>query len=96
MGTSRSTFAKLDRDRNKKAKAAAKRERRQGKAPKRADEIDDDGLDDTPLGEPGEELSAPELLAQVERIHRQLDDGEIDFDEFEERKTDLMSRIPVD
>lgn len=94
MGTSRSTFAKLDRDRNKKAKAAAKRERRQGKAPKRADEVDD--VDDTPLSEPGEELSAPELLAQVERLHRQLDDDEIDFDEFEERKADLMSRIPVD
>ena len=94
MGTSRSTFAKLDRDRNKKAKAAAKRERRQGKAPKRADEAD--AVDDTPLGEPGEELSAPELLAMVERIHRQLDDGEIDLDEFEERKADLMSRIPVD
>lgn len=95
MGTSRSTFAKLDRDRNKKAKADAKRERRQGKAPKRADEVDVTD-DDTPISEPGEELSAPELLAQVERLHRQLDDDEIDFDEFEERKADLMARIPVD
>lgn len=95
MGTSRSTFAKLDRDRNKKAKADAKRERRQGKAPKRSDEVDVTD-DDTPIGEPGEELSAPELLAQVERLHRQLDDDEIDFDEFEERKADLMARIPVD
>jgi hypothetical protein len=29
-------------------------------------------------------------------IHKQLDDKVIDFDEFEERKADLMARLPID
>jgi hypothetical protein len=91
MATNRSSFAKLERDRNKSAKAAAKRERRQGKAEKRQPE--------EPIeipGEPGEELTAAELLTLVEQVHRQLDNKEITFEEFEERKTELLQRLPVD
>ncbi|MBJ7306771.1 MAG: hypothetical protein JHC63_02760 [Acidimicrobiia bacterium] len=92
MGAQRTSFEKLQRDRNKKAKQALKRERRQ--------------TGETRIGEDGEEilvelstegeLSAAELLAQIELIHKQLDDKIIDFDEFEERKIDLMSRLPID
>lgn len=92
MGAQRTSFEKLQRDRNKKAKQALKRERRQ--------------TGETRIGEDGEEilvelstegeLSAAELLAQIELIHKQLDDKVIDFDEFEERKIDLMSRLPID
>jgi hypothetical protein len=92
MGAQRTSFEKLQRDRNKKAKQALKRERRQ--------------TGETRIGEDGEEvlvelstegeLSAAELLAQIELIHKQLDDKVIDFDEFEERKTDLMARLPID
>jgi hypothetical protein len=92
MGAQRTSFEKLQRDRNKKAKQALKRERRQ--------------TGETGVGEDGEEilvelstegeLSAAELLAQIELIHKQLDDKIIDFDEFEERKIDLMSRLPID
>ncbi len=92
MATNRSSFAKLERDRNKSAKAAAKRERRQGKVDKRQP-------DEEPIeipGEPGEELSAAELLTLVEQVHRQLDNKEITFEEFEERKTELLARLPVD
>ena len=92
MGAQRTSLEKLQRDRNKKAKQALKRERRQ--------------TGETRIGEDGEEilvelstegeLSAAELLAQIELIHKQLDDKIIDFDEFEERKIDLMSRLPID
>ena len=92
MGAQRTSFEKLQRDRNKKAKQALKRERRQ--------------TGETRIGEDGEEilvelstegeLSAAELLAQIELIHKQLDDKIIDFDEFEERKIDLMARLPID
>ena len=92
MGAQRTSFEKLQRDRNKKAKQALKRERRQS--------------GETRIGEDGEEvlvelstegeLSAAELLAQIELIHKQLDDKVIDFDEFEERKADLMARLPID
>lgn len=92
MGAQRTSFEKLQRDRNKKAKQALKRERRQ--------------TGETRIGEDGEEilvelsaegeLSATELLAQIELIHKQLDDKVIDFEEFEERKIDLMARLPID
>ena len=92
MGAQRTSFEKLQRDRTKKAKQALKRERRQ--------------TGETRIGEDGEEvlvelstegeLSAAELLAQIELIHKQLDDKVIDFDEFEERKADLMARLPID
>ena len=92
MGAQRTSFEKLQRDRNKKAKQALKRERRQ--------------TGETRIGEDGEEilvelsaegeLSAAELLAQIELIHKQLEDKVIDFDEFEERTIDLMARLPID
>lgn len=92
MGAQRTSFEKLQRDRNKKAKQALKRERRQTGEGR---EGSDDGDDLVVLSTEGE-LSAAELLAQIELIHKQLDDKVIDFDEFEERKADLMARLPID
>lgn len=93
MGASRTSFAKLQRDRAKKAKAAAKRERR----------LDKDGLpegdEDVPeleIHDDGEELSADQLLKLVEELHADFDAERIDFETFEERKTELFARISVD
>lgn len=91
MGAQRTSFAKLQRDRAKKAKAAAKRERR----------IEGPGeelvLEDLDVeAEEGEVLSPAELLARVESIQRRFDDGEIDLDELEEQKTALLARLPID
>jgi hypothetical protein len=94
MGAQRTSFAKLQRDRAKKAKAAAKREERQD----RATGVDED-LSEEPgleLGSENEELSAPELLSLIERIHRQFDSKQITFDEFEEKKAELLARLPID
>ncbi|GAC1596486.1 MAG: hypothetical protein NVS3B21_20320 [Acidimicrobiales bacterium] len=92
MVTQRTSFAKLQRDRDKQAKAAAKRDRRQdrqaGVAPIEEPEL---LLDDS-----GKELTASELLALVESVHRQFDNKEIDFETFEEKKAMLLSRLPVD
>lgn len=92
MVTQRTSFAKLQRDRDKQAKAAAKRDRRQdrqaGVAPTEEPEL---LLDDS-----GKELTASELLALVESVHRQFDNKEIDFETFEEKKAMLLSRLPVD
>ena len=93
MGAQRTSFEKLQRDRNKKAKQALKRERRQTGEPRPGAEAAEE--ESTSLSTEGE-LSAAELLAQIELIHRQLDDKVIDFDEFEERKADLMARLPID
>lgn len=89
MSAQRTSFEKLQRDRAKKAKQALKREK------KLSDEPDSDDIESVELSTEGE-LSASELLAQIELIHRQLEDKIITFDDFEERKIDLMARLPID
>ncbi len=94
MGAQRTSFEKLQRDRAKKAKAANKREKRQGRAE------DDETLlaPDTEalLADDGHELTAGELLALVEELHRQYEAKEIEFDDFEERKIELLERLTVE
>jgi hypothetical protein len=91
MGSQRTSFAKLQRDRAKKAKAAAKRETRLERVnPEEVDPLEtapDDGTS---------ELSAPELLALIEQIHHQYEAKQISQDDFEERKADLLARLPID
>ena len=92
MAAQRTSFEKLQRDRAKKAKQAAKREKRLEKGNEEATEE----LAPLAPAEPGTELSAGELLARVEEIHRLFDDKKISFEDFEEQKADLMARIAVD
>jgi len=92
MGAQRTSFEKLQRDRDKKAKQALKRERRQTGEPRIGADDEEELVELSTEGD----LSAGELLAQIELIHKQLDDKVIDFDEFEERKADLMARLPID
>jgi hypothetical protein len=92
MGAQRTSFEKLQRDRNKKAKQALKRERRQTGEPRLGADGEEEAVEFSTDGE----LSAAELLGQIELIHKQLEDKVIDFDEFEERKADLMARLPID
>jgi hypothetical protein len=90
MGAQRTSFAKLQRDRAKKAKAAQKREKRQAGGAM-------DGVTDVPtVVDEGGELSAPVLLQLIEEIHRQFEAKEITFEEFEEKKIDLLARLPID
>ena len=93
MAAQRTSFEKLQRDRAKKAKQAAKREKRleKGNEPEASDE-----LEPMAPAEPGVELSAAELLQRVEEIHRLFDDKKISFEDFEEQKADLMARISVE
>ena len=91
MGAQRTTFDKLQRDRAKKAKQAAKRERRQEKAADNGEETDDIAL---PTGEGT--LTAAELMQQVEAITRRLEAGTISLEDFEDAKADLMERLPID
>lgn len=90
MGAQRTSFEKLQRDRAKKAKQALKREKRQSGETTVRDE------EPAPLPSEGGELSADELLTQIALVHQQLEDKAITFEEFEERKADLMARLPID
>lgn len=98
MAGSRTTFEKLQRDRAKKAKAEAKRAKRMGKAMPgempREEPAPSDIDSDTPFGDQlGEEISAADLLRLVEQVQTQFDNDEIDFEEYEERKFELLARL---
>ena len=92
MATQRTSFAKLQRDRDKQAKAAAKRVRRQER-----DSTEDEPTTPEPiLDGAGAELNASELLKLVEAVHRQFEAKEIDFETFEEMKATILARLPLD
>ena len=89
MATGRSSFAKRQRDMAKKAKAAAKRERRleQGDEDEELEEVEE--LD-------GPRLSNEEILERVADLHRRYDDGQMDLDTFDELKAELMAQMVID
>ena len=91
MGAQRTSFAKLQRDRAKKANAAAKRERRQSKQ----EETDEEATPVAPA-DSGGELSAGELLEQIEQVHRQFQAKQIDQEQYDEKKAELLARLPID
>ncbi len=83
----------MQRDRAKKARAALKREKRQGN-------VDENATPPEEMTGPpessDEELSPAELLHRVEDLHRRFDAKQIDFEAFEEEKAELMRRLPID
>jgi hypothetical protein len=84
----RSSFGKLERDRAKKAKAQAKRERRQAAVEA------GDGEEATVA--PADGLSTADVLEQLEELHRRYDAGEVGDDDFQETKAELLGRLSVD
>jgi hypothetical protein len=86
MAKSKESFDRRQRERAKKAKADAKRERRLSK---------NDAPDvDEPVVVPRVDEDA--LLGALDKLHQEFDDEKIGFDEFEERRTELLSRLQVD
>jgi hypothetical protein len=93
MGAHRSTFGKLERDRAKKAKAAIKRERRQSRATEEGTAEDESRA---AVKVADDALSPGDLLRMVESLHREFEAKLISFEDYEERKADILSRLPVD
>ena len=94
MATQRTSFTKLQRDRAKKAKAAAKREKRI----ERAAEAKLANDEETPEPIEGAEgpISAAELLQEIEVTHQRFEAKLMTYEEFEEKKAELLSRLPID
>jgi hypothetical protein len=94
MATQRTSFTKLQRDRAKKAKAAAKRERRLERAAEARNhtDTDSDEFDTSPEGP----ISAAELLHEIEVTHQRFEAKLISYEEFEEKKAELLARLPID
>jgi hypothetical protein len=94
MAKQRSSFAKLQRDKAKKERAARKRAQRLERKEMQVT-AEPTATDDSLV--PGEgELSAPELLALIEDLHNRREAGEISLEDFEEAKVELFARLPVD
>lgn len=89
MATQRSSFAKRERDRAKKAKQAAKREARLEK------NNDDDDVDEEEVPT-GPQESAEVIMEKLAKLHAAFEDDKIEFEDFEEQKEDLMARMPID
>lgn len=89
MAGQRSSFGKLQRDRDKQAKAAAKRARRQEGAPPQDEEP-------VEAAAPRSEASTAALLERIAEVHEQYDAGTISYEQFEETKADLLGRLSVE
>ncbi len=98
MGASRTSFEKLQRDRAKKAKAAAKRDKRLGLTPDDALTRNTTSAETVDLSSftEGQEIPPDQLLKMVADLHQQFEDDEITFEEFEDRKTELFALLTVD
>ena len=83
MATRRSTFGKQDRERQKKARAAEKRERRHDRSPREESDEPTVTTDATP----------DQLLREIEVLHERFDAKVIDFETFEERKLELFNQL---
>ncbi len=106
MGTQRTTFAKLQRDRAKAAKRAAKLAAKQGKPipgttvatppeteaePVMVDHEDLTKVEALFVGR--ESLGPSELMSLVEDVQRMHGRGELTDDELEEAKLEIMERL---
>jgi len=94
MATQRTSFTKLQRDRAKKAKAAAKRERRLERAAEARTGSDADDFETSSSAEGP--ISAAELLHEIEVTHQRFEAKLMTYEEFEEKKAELLARLPID
>ncbi len=85
MATRRTTFGKLERERQKREKAAAKRERRAA--------LQSDDEDEAAPAEPTPDEGA--VLNALAEVHRRFDEGELDLEEFEARRDELRAKLTV-
>ena len=86
MASRGTSFGKRERDRAKKEKQTLKMERRV----ERSEATDDENA------EPVSYRSTEDILAEVEALHIQLDEGLIDAEDFADKRDELMSQIRVD
>lgn len=89
MAKSKESFDRRQRERAKKAKADAKRERRLTK--------DDSSTDDEPDAAPsGGSVDQAAVLGELEKLHAAYDNEDINYDDFETRRAELLAKLQVD
>ena len=85
MASRGTSFGKRERDR-------AKKEKQTLKAEKRVERAEGSDEDETPVSY----RSMEDILAEVEALTIQLDEGLIDAEDFADKRDELMSQIKVD
>lgn len=90
----RSSFGKRDRERAKKAKADAKRQRRESASTDSIEAVEPPGS--AARSSSGDAPSAAELIRRIEEVHRRHDSNQISDDEFETTKATLLGQLPID
>ena len=86
MPRGRTTFGKLQRERDKKAKALEKAEKKAARVEEQADA--------EPEVQPATDQGA--ILEALAELHQRFEDGAVSIDDFEERRDALTSRLSVD
>ena len=88
MSRRRTTFGKLQRDRDKQAKQRAKQEKRAERS-EQGDEPED-------LEAPAPAVDQASVLEKLAELHAAFDDGKIGFDDFEARRDELTSQLRIE
>lgn len=99
MAKQRSSFAKLQRDKAKKERAAMKRanrlERKNAELSEGTEDEETNGDAISMVSGEGEP-SPEELLQLVEDLHKRREAGLISEEDFEEAKVELFARLTID
>jgi hypothetical protein len=96
MAKQRSSFAKLQRDKAKKERAAVKRADRADRRTAEPSPAEARPVSDLVASMAGDgELSAPQLLALIEDLHQRRESGAISLEDFEDAKTELFARLEI-
>lgn len=82
---SQAKFQKRQREMAKAEKAKAKAARKQERQEAAASAPDEETAD----------VDAGSVMAKLEQLHKDFADEKVDFDEFEERKQELLSQLQV-
>lgn len=90
MAKSKQSFDRLQRERAKKAKADAKRERRLSK-----DDSVSEATDESAAASSGA-AQEDAVLKELAELHAAFDDEQISFDDFEAKRAELLARLHVD
>ena len=86
MAKGRASYSKLQRERDNKAKAAAKQERRMQRSESPPEE---------PPAEPPRQVDEPAVIAALEKLHKDFDDGRVNEEDFQNRREELLSKLTI-
>jgi hypothetical protein len=91
----KTTYGKLERDREKQAKQKAKLERRAERAAESASDPDAETTEEAVV-EASPEVDQAKVLAELAQLQESFGAGEISFEEFTERRDELSRSLGMD